>query len=362
MRLSNPKYLIQKNGRKMMEEEFNSMEYEIAMKVKHDFVLNQCYDLIMNILEDNIIHLYTCINNFLFQDINYEKVVSIIPKWVADAGISPESASNKEFYEKMRGLFSHPYLNRFVYYYDLWSLVAALQDRLQAVECFMRDYYKTISCYLKFSEGKYTSCIRTSSQYTTDAFASLNSVFVSLASTFDILTKIAVEQYEFGKYDFAFYKKMRSSKILYNYTSNIINPILKADGLLFSAPLCVRKVLTFRDEYIHNGPWDLRCSLYETFIDNTPADVIMYSPDMDEHGNFISSGSRNKFYSQGNMINIQLPQLVMDTLYVIQNTIDQIAGLYSKETLRIENTELTQDCILAIAKYCTSLKEKMLDK
>lgn len=337
-------------------------EYENALKAKPDYILDQCYNLITNILEDNIIRLYTCIDNFLFQDIDFGKVIGIVPKWVADAGISPESACNKNFYEKMKLSFSHPYLNRFVYYYDLWSLIAALQDRLQSAEHFMRDYYKMIPCYLKYGENQYTSCIRTSSQYTTDAFASLNSVFVSLASTFDILTKIAVEQADFEKYDFVLYKKMRSNKILYNYTSNIINPVLKAEGLLFSAPLCVKKILTFRNEYIHNGPWDLRCSLYETFVDDEPADVVMYSPDMDKHGNFISSGSRNKFYSQGNMINIQLPQLVIDALYVIQNTIDKIADLYSKETVRTEDTELTKECILVTAKYFASLKEESDDK
>ena len=346
----------------MLEEDFDFIDYENALKAKPDYILDQCYNFITNLLEDNIIRLYTCIDSFLFQDIDYGKVIGIVPKWVADAGISPESACNKDSYEKMKISFSHPYLNRFVYYYDLWSLIAALQDRLQSVEHFMRDYYKTIPCYLKYGEDKYTSCIRTSSQYTTDAFTSLNSVFVSLASTFDILTKIAVEQYEFRKYNFALYKKMRSSKILYNYTTNIINPVLKVDGLLFSAPLCVKKILTFRNEYIHNGPWDLRCSLYETFINDTPADVIMYSPDMDEYGNFISSGSRNKFYSQGNIINIQLPQLVMDTLHVIQNTIDKIAELYSKETVRTEDTELTKECILVIAKYYALLKEVSDDK
>ena len=83
---------------------------------------------------------------------------------------------------------------------------------------------------------------------------------------------------------------------------------------------------------------------------------------MDEYGNFISSGSRNKFYSQGNIINIQLPQLVMDTLHVIQNTIDKIAELYSKETVRTEDTELTKECILVIAKYYALLKEVSDDK
>jgi hypothetical protein len=52
----------------------------------------------------------------------------------------------------------------------------------------------------------------------------------------------------------------------------------------------------------------------------------------------------------------------MDTLHVIQNTIDKIAELYSKETVRTEDTELTKECILVIAKYYALLKEVSDDK
>lgn len=35
----------------------------------------------------------------------------------------------------------------------------------------------------------------------------LNSVFVAYASIFDIITKVAIEQFEYDKYDFSNYKK-----------------------------------------------------------------------------------------------------------------------------------------------------------
>lgn len=96
----------------MLEEDFDFIDYENALKAKPDYILDQCYNFITNLLEDNIIRLYTCIDSFLFQDIDYGKVIGIVPKWVADAGISPESACNKDSYEKMKISFSHPYLNR----------------------------------------------------------------------------------------------------------------------------------------------------------------------------------------------------------------------------------------------------------
>jgi hypothetical protein len=342
----------------MQDKNFDFKEYEKAVKSKPDYILDQCYDMIMHISEDSIISLYTCFDNFLFQDIDYGNVISIIPKWVADTGISPESACDKDSFEKLKSTFSHPYLIRFIYYYDVWSLIAALQDRLQAVEYFMQDFYSSIPCFLKYDKKKYTSCIRVGGISSTNAFVSLNSIFVSLASVFDLLSKIAVEQYKFGQYDFSKYKKMKSEGVLYNHTCNDINPSLKGKGLLFSAPLCVRKILTIRNEYIHNGPWDLRCSIYETYIEDNPADIIVYSPDMDEYGNFITSGSRDKFYSQGNMINIQLPHMIMDTLSVIQATIDKIVELYSQDTLRSEDKELTKECIDELTKYYESINNE----
>ena len=76
---------------------------------------------------------------------------------------------------------------------------------------------------------------------------------------------------------------------------------------------------------------------------------------LDEYGNFITSGSRDKFYSQGNMINIQLPHMMMDTLSVIQATIDKIVELYSQDTLRSEDKELTKECIDELTKYYESI-------
>lgn len=142
---------------------------------------------------------------------------------------------------------------------------------------------------------------------------------------------------------------MKSDNVLYNYTKNEVHPELKVDGLLFSAPLNIKKILTFRNEYVHNGPWDLRCSLYYTSIDGDPADVIMFAPDMDNNGNFVTSGSRNKFYSQNNKINVQLPYMVSDIIDVLQRTIDKISELYVRETTREENPELTMECIKALS-------------
>ena len=127
--------------------------------------------------------------------------------------------------------------------------------------------------------------------------------------------------------------------------------------MLFSEPAVIRKIETFRNEFVHNGPWDLRCSVYNTAVNGEPADVVIYSPDMDELGNFISSGSRNKFYSQANRINIQLPDLINEASVVLKKTIEQISTLYQNCTTQNINKEYTEECLSEIVSYYASLSK-----
>lgn len=333
-------------------------DLDVDMDLYEEMVLNKdndpvekCCKLIESISEDSIINLYTSIDNFLFQDVDFEKVISAMPKWVCDEGISPEGTGSKDWFEKVRKNASHPIFNRFIYYYDLWSRVAAIQDRLNAVVMFLRDLYQIVPCKARHSNDEYTSAVRYGGENETKAYILLNSSFVAYASVFDILTKVAVEQYEFTSYDFANYKNMRSKDSLFNHSIANVDDSLKSEGMLFSAPLAVRKIETFRNEFVHNGPWDLRACLYGTAVNGEPADVVIFSPDMDEFGNFVKSGSRNKFYSQGNRFNIQLPDMLNEVSAVVKNTIDHLSVLYQQNTKESVNEEYTKECLEAISQY-----------
>jgi hypothetical protein len=216
----------------------------------------------------------------------------------------------------------------------------------------MRELYKTIPFEIKHTRDEYTSCSSICDTETTLSFASLNSVFVALASSFDILTKIATEQHLYNEYDFANYKKMKSDGVLFNRSGNYnIDETLKEQGLLFSAPICIKKILSYRDEYVHNGPWDMRCRVYYTAIDGMPADVLMLSPDMDDNGNFVTSGSRNKFYSQDNIINVTLPYFVYEVVEIIGRTVRKLTYLYQKETKINIDDEKTIKCMEAATDF-----------
>lgn len=314
---------------------------------KKQITPNDCYKY-FTWYESSIQYLYTSIDNFLFQDIDRSIIQALMPQWVCDGGRSPELSLSKIQYEKYRQKIDIPIVRKFIYYYDLWYIIAAVQDRLEAAEMFMQDFYKSIPFELKYKEKDYTSAARTCGKWETEVHISLNGVFVSLASTFDLLSKIAIEQAQYTKYgDFSNYSKMNSNGFLYNVDKlrNIINSALTKNGMLFVANKNVRIIEVIRNEYVHNGPWDFRCSVYNTAVDGFPADVIVYAPDFDENGNLISSGARNKFYSQGNKMNVMLPELVESVLEILKNTIDCLTQLYIAGTTQTPDAVRTKQCL-----------------
>ena len=71
--------------------------------------------------------------------------------------------------------------------------------------------------------------------------------------------------------------------------------------------------------------------------------------------NYISAGSQNKFYSQNNRINAQLPDMIKDATQILMRTVDQISALYKRKTVRKEDPKLTDEYLNAIQDYYKSL-------
>lgn len=313
--------------------------------------LGVCYQKLNSLCEDTVIRFYDVIRDFVFQKIDYYKVLDKMPIWITDAGISPELPCSKDWYEVLKNKAEHPLFGRMIYYNDLCTKLSAIQDRICAVVSFMHGFYGIVPCIAHYEESQYTGAARCGGLRETEAHVLLNSIFVAYASIFDILAKVAIEEHVFDSYDFSKYNKMKSGDSLYNRYEKNINPILKSQGLLFAGPPVIRKIETFRNEFVHNGPWDLRCSIYNTCVDGEPADVIIYSPDMDEFGNFVKSGSRNKFYSQANRINIQLPDIIIEATDIVKNTIEKLMELYQAKTTNQIDQEYTKECEMANLKY-----------
>lgn len=323
--------------------------------------VDKCCQQLSQLVDNSCGKLHDSIRNFLFQGIDYD-VINMAPLWVADCGINPEDSCSKDTYEKFRKSATHPVFGRLIYYYDLWSKISAIQDRLQAVINFLRHFYTIVPCVSRYEEEQYTNAAVSSGECETNAYVFLNSIFVAYASVFDLLAKVATEQYKYDDYNFSEYKKMMSAGVLFRKSLKEIDSSLKKEGMLFAEPAVIRKIETFRNEYVHNGAWGLRCSVYNTVVNGEPGDVVFYSPDMDDNGNFVTSGSRNKFYSQGNRINIQLPEMIMETTKIVDATINQLCALYQNNTTQGVDEQYTLECQAAISKYRQLLVEDLKKK
>ena len=294
-------------------------------------------------LAEMVVPLYDVIEGYFFQDVAYHQLEPILPQWIADSGRSPESAMSKEDYEKLRQAYNDPLSNRIIHWYDVQILLAAFQDRLVAVERHLEEIYKHIPAYCSHEDGEYTACTRGMDDTASKVHTAINEVFVALASSFDLFTKIVYECSQYAPTKFTTYKRLksRSEGILYKKINYGFDE-LKKSGLLYDEPACVRTVCSFRDEFIHNGSWDYRCAVYYPAINEEPVEPFVLMPDVDETGLLISSGSRNKFYSKGDKINVLLPGLVKDVIDVLNKTLAELKSVLVMKTATNNKDEATK--------------------
>lgn len=281
---------------------------------------------------EGVVPLYDAIEDFFFQDVDYQKVKPIIPLWMVDAGRSPESAVDKRIYERLRSVYNDPVSNRIIHWADVKGVLAAFQDRVMAVRNYLEVIYKYLPAYCLYEDSEFETATRGLDDTSDKVHTAINNVFVSLCSSFDLFTKVV---YECSKYDangFSEYNKLKCRKdgILYKKGNNGFNE-LKAEGLLYSEPVCVRTACSFRDEFIHNGAWDYRCAIYYPCVaGGEPVEPFVVMPDVDDEGHLVTSGSRNKFYAKSTKINVFLLGFVTDVTAVLQRTVDALIDVLRK--------------------------------
>ncbi len=299
-----------------------------------------------------VVPLYDVIAGYFFQDFDYQKVKSFIPQWMIDAGRSPESGINKEHYEHLRSIYADPISNRIIHWADVQGLLAAFQDRVIAASHHLEVIYKYLPAYCLYEDSEYETCTKGLDDTSDKVHTAINNVFVVLCSSFDLFTKVVYECLKYDRNRFAEYKKLKSrkDKILYKKGNNGFDE-LKADGLLYSEPVCVRTACRFRDEFIHNGAWDYRCTIYYPYVaGGKPVEPFVVMPDIDASGLLVSSGSRNKFYAKSDKINVFLVGFVKDVMGTLNKTIKALIVLLQKKTDPGNKDEATEKAISILLK------------
>ncbi|MCR5711777.1 MAG: hypothetical protein K6G46_04910 [Prevotella sp.] len=313
-------------------------------------MLKALYQQIVKLSED-VVPLYDDIENYFFQEVDYQVLKSVICQWMTDAGRSPESGMDKDTYEKLRKVYNDPLSNRIIHWADVQMILAAFQDRVMAVRNYFMEIYRHLPAYCLYEDDEYSASQRMLNDESDSIHTAINNVFVSLCSSFDLLTKVVYECSHYDKDSFAEYKKLicRKENILYK-KGNYGFDGLKAFGLLYSDPVCVRTACSFRDEFIHNGAWDYRCAIYYPSIDGEPVEPFVVMPDVDVNGNLVTSGSRNKFYARSDKLNVVLPRLVKEIVEVLSKTVAALRGVLQARIKPMDKDKATEEGLFTLTK------------
>lgn len=315
-------------------------EKEVAKaKADGETKLNSLYDSIMALVDDTVM-LFDRIEDYFFQDIDYQVVQGMLSLWMSDAGRSPESSWDRILYDKVRQIYNDPMTNRILHWYDVQNILSAFQDRIKTTAEYLHEVFRHIPAYCLYEDTDYTGATRNMGNESDQLHTSINIVFVSLSSAFDLFTKVVYECAKFDLNGFASYNRLKSRKegILYA-RKNYGFDELKEPGLLYDEPACIRTICSFRDEFIHCGSWDYRCAVYTPHIDGEPVEPFIPMPDVEHSGVLVSSGSRNKFYAFGTKINTALPALVSDTIEVLIKTEKRLEEVLLSKTTMQEKEE-----------------------
>ena len=288
-------------------------------------------------LDFSYVALYSKIQTILWDSssnfMEFHKTIN--PEWerlLVETGRSSEiSLSQKDFNDTLNKFKGHDDLqlvNKFLYTFDLYSLISNIQELTKEVKFFCGEFYQILNLELAFPNLPNTDkvSIRTScSQVSTKLSGLLGLIFIRFHSLLDFHTKLAYEIFNIQT-DFNKYPKLASSKILYGDTRRLSLDNFSSENTLFCKDKFIRQIESYRDELIHNSLLNESPRLYERYENFDVVEKYMLLLDVDENGNLKRFVNRRFFYSEENKFNQLLPEILrtfqqrqLNTALLIQN-------------------------------------------
>lgn len=292
----------------------------------------QIINSLLSNINMQIVQLHQDVLCNVFTDIDYYQIAGLLPTWLRDAGNSQESAMSKAFFEKEVKRADSYLINKCLYYYDCEMLVNALQNRFNIVDCMLSQVYDVLTPVLKYEQKDYDNVIFTINEESERVNAYINSIIINLASSCDIMTKVAAELNDMSKVSYDAYPKMRSANVQYGHAKKLPES-LKKEGTYFAdkRPKVITIVETIRDEIIHNGSLDFHALIYYG-VKGDESEKWILMPSFNDEGTFTSYNGRKKFYDDPSRTwNKELPFLVRDFLGVTLKTLTVVRKAFAKE-------------------------------
>ncbi|MGN0252418.1 MAG: hypothetical protein ACI4EH_13825 [Oliverpabstia sp.] len=273
-------------------------------------------------------------HKILISDDEYYKNIDFLFQEIFKSGLDSDCDISKEYLQNM---FEHPLqkivknydfskyniyddinTKKYTYAYlsDCQSMINTLQELLLSCHSYFVNFYKMLCQHpvkLDFEDEYYA--ITTEGRI---LFSTASSLFISLYSIFDILTKIAYELENIQDCSLT-YKKLASSKILYGDKKKLKN--IDFPGTVFDTSRNLSIIVNLRNELIHNATWEMNPKIFFSVKNHVLKEKCIYMPDFTEEGHLVTYKNRKRFFSQGKKLNQELPDIYFDILQRIYQTI-----------------------------------------
>lgn len=254
----------------------------------------------------------------------YYKLLPYISSWVSFGGLDSEiKISKKEFESLVTIEGKSEIVNKLLYFYDCRNLISTIQNSAIETNFLLCEFYRLLNTNtfilpsgplhiegLQFASGIIVANI----------FSIINLLFINLYSQLDFTTKLAYEFQNIAT-DFSNYPNLRSSKILFGDKKRLT--IDNLAGSLFEPSNTIKKIMTIRNEIVHNSSIDNMPKVYQEIKDNHIIEKYILLPDFKD-GIIQSYRNRKRFYDTEIKLNEVLPTIVVEFWKRLKLTLDNI--------------------------------------
>lgn len=276
-------------------------------------------DSILYDLDNEFVRLYDKFRDLVFEDTDkYYSQKNLLPIFIQVAGYDSDSEIPAIIFEKLlRKSQDIPDLNKHLYLVDSQFMVGTMQNLFIGMNYDFINYFKKIIQVKGRTFDEADCIIYAMSGQVAEICSVLIGYFTKAYSILDMLTKTAYEMQQMTN-DYSTYKKLKSSKILWGDKKKLT--IDNSCGTVFEKDELITSIETLRNEFVHNGSWELNPKVFLKFINREIVERYVIFPDL-QNGQLIKFNNRRHFFSEGIKVNDILPKMHINYLNKILNTL-----------------------------------------
>jgi len=249
---------------------------------------------------------------------NYNRIIPTIPEWALNAGNNSDSPVSPIALNEFIQENSSSEIIKSMYLTDCEAMIMNIQDRSLTIKNEIGNFYEKLAQNQgNYFNGDSTYC--SSGASVLQVFSSLYTIFIHLYVMYDMTTKLAYEL-ENIQTDFSTYPKLKSTGILFGKSNRLK---IRKTGTIFEMDDNTKTILAIRNEIIHNGAWEFNNKVFHVTENGCAIEKFILFPDF-VNGNLTTYKNRKRFFVNETKINNLLPELVLQEIIKVKNTITNI--------------------------------------